>query len=106
MVGGTVIEVCDVPGRPDVLFVDCADMPGKWAKKPDTCAILVERNAASEKIQVGDSIWWQGRRALWTPLANRGSVDSRERAGLKQGVDWDIEIPRVGYSGASHPSRA
>lgn len=102
MVGGTVIEVSDVPGRPEVLFIDCADMPGKWAKKPDTCAIMVERNAASEKIQVGDSIWWQGRVAMWTPRDSRGKYKQDDAKG---GVHYDIQIPRVGYSGIQHPSR-
>lgn len=96
MVGGTVIEVVDIPDRPDVLFVDCADMPGRYSRKPDTCAILVERNENSEKIQVGDKIWWHGRFAMWTPRDNEGS---------RGGVDYDIKIPRVGYSGVEHPLR-
>lgn len=99
MVGGKVIEVAEVPGRPEVLYVDCADMPSGW-RKPDTCAIMVERNQASERIQIGDSLWWQGRSAMWTPQENCGKPDGR------QGVDFDIIIPRVGYSGVKHPGRS
>lgn len=104
MVGGTVIEVADQPGRPDVLFVDCADKP-RGRRVADTCAINVERNANSERIEIGDSVWWQGGWAMWTPKDNRCAMDEAERRGLKCGVDFDIKIPRVGYSGAGHPSR-
>ncbi len=99
MVGGRVIEVAEVPGRPEVLFVDCAER-AHGRRRCDTCAIYVERNPTSLQIEIGDSLWWQGRLAYWTPQQNRG----RDRA--KSGVDYDIAIPRVGYSGVQHPSRS
>lgn len=104
MVGGKVIEVAEVPGRPEILFVDCADMP-RGRRKPDTCAIYVERNKTSEQIQIGDSLWWQGPYAMWTPQRNRMVETEAERRGLKCGVDYDIKIPRVGCSGVTHPAR-
>lgn len=104
MVGGTVIEVADDPARPNVIYVNCADKP-RGRRIADTCAINVERNADSERIEVGDSVWWQGRWAMWTPQANRVSSEESERRGLKCGKDFDIQIPRVGYSGVKHPSR-
>lgn len=91
MVGGIVIEVAEVRGRSDVLFVDCRD-----TRSRDTCAVYLEKNETSDKIQVGDSIWWQDRVAMWTPSGS-------ER--LQGGVDCDIRIPRVGYSGVVHPFR-
>lgn len=100
MVGGTVVEVAGVPDRPEVLYLDCVDKP-QGRKKADYCAILVERNQDSDRIQVGDSIWWQGKTAYWTPVQNRGG----HLTGLKCHVDYDIQIPRVGYSGVEHPSR-
>lgn len=97
MVGGTVIEVSEVSGRPEVLFVDCRDRT--YAK--DTCAIYVERNQTSERIELGDCVWWQGRHAYWTPQTNR----ERDEADLGCGIDFDIPLPRVGFSGVTHPSR-
>jgi hypothetical protein len=97
MVGGIVIEVCDIPDRPGVLYVDCAERP---YSKIQTCAIHVEKNATSDQITVGDSVWWQGRIAYWTPQAVRATP-----AGKRDGKDYDIPIPRVGYSGVPHPLR-
>jgi hypothetical protein len=102
MVGGTVIEVAEVPGRPDVLYVDCQDT--RYRK--DTCAILVVKNEDSQQIQIGDSVWWQSSIAYWTPQANRMSAESAKAVGRdKGGVHYDIQIPRVGYSGVKHPMR-
>lgn len=105
MIGGKVIEVADVPDRPNVIFVDVRD-------KYDTCAILVERNKNSERIEIGDSLWWQGGWAMWTPQANTGSCcnspdNHPEVYSCKGGcgVRYDIKMPRVGYSGVLHPSR-
>ncbi len=84
MVGGRVIEVCEVKDRPDVLFVDVRD-------KNDTCAIYVEKNAASLLIEIGDSLWWQSGWAMWTPQKNLG-VDPAK------GIH-DVQIKKIGYSG-------
>lgn len=91
MVGGTVIEICDVPGRNDILYIDCANQA---YSKIERCAIYVEKNPNSNKIEIGDAVWWQGRHAMWTPQKNRNHNED-----LKCGVDYDIRIPRVGYSG-------
>lgn len=76
MVGGKVIEVKRMTtenGR-DVIRVWCVD-------KFDECAIYIEPQKDSPLP--GDSVWWQGRVAMWTP-ADRRFVDK--------------ELPRVGYS--------
>jgi len=65
----------------------------------DHCSIrVVERrkdNGEPVEIGIGDSIWWQSRDAMWTPKAVKD-------AGIDPGVgcskDWDIHLPRVGYS--------
>lgn len=105
MVGGNVIEVCNVPGRPDVLFVDVADRAGGPESRIQTCAVYVERNENSERIQIGDSLWWQCGFCMWTPQANRLEVCNHEHHYSCQrcGVDYDIKIPKIGYSGVSHP---
>jgi hypothetical protein len=83
MVGGKVIETILLP---DKIWINARDNYPR--RRPDECAIYVERNADSEAIRVGDSIWWQGGYAMWTPA-------SREFA--------DHKIPRVGYSGVNRP---
>ncbi len=103
MVGGRVVEVSEVKNRPDVLYVDCADFQYR-RKRPDTCAIYIEKNRTSELIEIGDSLWWQGRFAMWTPLRNCVPEDGGED--LRCGIDYDIEIPRIGYSGVDHPDRS
>lgn len=90
MVGGIVKEVLFVGNR---VWVNAKD-----TTYTDECAIYVERNANSERIKPGDSIWWQGRMAMWTPAGSSGYAE-------RQGIDWDIEIPRIGYSGAYHPAK-
>lgn len=95
MVGGIVIEVAEVKDRPEVLYVDCRDT----TYRKDTCAVYVERNATSEQIQIGDSVWWQCGKVYWTPQRNIGLENA------KCGKDYDIPIPKVGYSGVKHPAR-
>jgi hypothetical protein len=103
MVGGIVIEVAEVKDQSDVLFIDCHDR-----HYCETCAIYVEKNETSLRIEPGDSIWWQGRYAMWTPKANADKPNCGHRHHVscqRCGVDYDIRIPRVGYSGAVHPAR-
>lgn len=85
MVGGRVIEVCDIPGRTE-LWVDTADFQ-QGRKKPETCSVLVERNEDSEKIQIGDKLWWQGGFCYWTP-----QDESRV----------EVKIKKVGGSGVTY----
>lgn len=81
MVGGKVIEVIKLEGR---VWVNVRDTH----YQRETCAIYVERTADAERIAVGDSLWWQGREAYWTP---------------QTGEFEDRSIPRVGYSGVARP---
>jgi hypothetical protein len=55
----------------------------------EKCAIYTVRNAISERISVGDTLWWQMDEAYWT--AKDGS--SKE----------DTKIKRIGYSGVPYP---
>ncbi len=101
MVGGTVIEVVDLATK---VYINCADKP-RGRKKADECAIYVKHTPESEKIQIGDAIWWQGGNAYWTPKDNRLSDEVANARGLSGGVDYDIPIQRIGYSGVSNPFR-
>ena len=100
MVGGTVLEVCDHPTDRHKIYVNVGERP---YKRIEECAIYVERNANSEKIELGDALWWQGNFAMWTPQTNRVADSEAERRKLKCGVDYDIQIPRIGFSGVNHP---
>jgi len=96
MIGGKVIEICNVPNRPDVLFVNVADRP---YSKIETCGVLVENNETSRKIQIGDSLWWQCGYCYWTPCGPRG----------ESGVDFwsrpeDVKIPKRSGSGVTFES--
>lgn len=97
MVGGKVIEVCNVPDRPDVLFVNVANRP---YSKVETCGVLVENNENSRKIEIGDSLWWQGGFCMWTPQANAGGIDD----GIGCGESYDIKIPKRSGSGVTFES--
>lgn len=91
MVGGQVLEIVDNHNK---LWINV------WArpyKKIEECAIFVEKTPESEKIAPGDQLWWQGSKAMWTPRINR------TKGGTKSGVDYDIVIPRIGFSGVSRP---
>lgn len=81
MVGGKVIETI-VQG--DLVWLKCRDLN----HPRQTCAIYVERSEDAESVQVGDSLWWQGRYAYWTPASR---------------VAEDHPLPRVGYSGNLRP---
>lgn len=99
MVGGIVIEVVDLATK---VYINVADRP---YSKLEECAIYVERNVDSERIEIGDAVWWQGGFAMWTPQGSRVGGEKAEKRGLKCGKDYDIKIPRIGYSGVNHPSR-
>ena len=79
MVGGKVINIVKLSGG---VWVQCQDT----TYTQDTCAIRVKD---SREMKVGDSLWWQGNRAYWTPKPD----DGRE----------DIDLERVGYSHSSIP---
>lgn len=89
MVGGIVIEVCEVKHLKDALYIDC-----RSREYNNTCAIYVEKNFISEKIEIGDTIWWQHKYAYWTPQNSKR---------LLCGHDYDIKIQKIGYSGVEHP---
>jgi hypothetical protein len=70
MVGGKVIESCEVRGRNEVLWLNCADFR-EGRKRPDVCSVLVERTTDSEQIEIGDRVWWQSGVIYWTPQDER-----------------------------------
>jgi hypothetical protein len=87
MIGGIVIEVAELADR---VFVDVRDR-----RRKDTCAIYVEKDENSKRVRIGDTIWWQGGYAMWTPASVRDGEKGRS----------DIKINRIGYSGVALPNR-
>jgi len=81
LVGGQVIDT--------IVLVDKVWVNTQAGR--DTCAIYVERSPDTERIALGDSVWWQGREAYWTS-ESMGCVDR--------------PIPRIGYSGVERPDEA
>lgn len=90
MVGGRVINIVRLP---DSVWVQCEettryyDARGRHSREySSTCAIRVKD---AKEMKVGDSLWWQGSRAMWTPKPD----DGRE----------DIVLERIGYSHSTIP---
>lgn len=73
MVGGKVIRVDEAKSK---VRIECQD-------GNDKATIFVEKNEDSQAIEPGDTVWWQGKLAYWTPTT---------------GVDQDVAIPRLGFS--------
>jgi hypothetical protein len=82
MVGGKVIETIDTG---DKVWINCR---GTGCEKNNECAIYVERTPEARSVSLGDSIWWQGRHAFWTPKGRHFE---------------DRKLIRWGFSGVSRP---
>lgn len=82
-VGGKVIETIVLDDR---VWVNTRE-----PQSGDECAIYVERTPAARAVSDGDSVWWQGAWAFWTPQ-NRAFEDRR--------------LKRIGYSGVARPTAA
>jgi len=94
MVGGTVIEIITTGDR---LWINCQD-------KGDECAILVRRCHKAQSVSEGDTIWWQGGAAYWTPKFNRIPRPKDSALAQKAGQHYDIRLERIGCSGVARPS--
>lgn len=88
MIGGLVLETIILPDR---VWVNCGER-----QSSSQCAIYVKRTPESERIMLGDKLWWQGGFAIWTPATHLQGTG-------KQGKDYEVKIPRIGFSGASRP---
>lgn len=88
MIGGTVIETVDAGDR---IWINCRE-------ETSECAIYVERDAKARTVAEGDTVWWQGKEAMWTPKDFHPNGRS--------GIDFDIRLKRIGCSGAQRPANA
>jgi hypothetical protein len=87
MVGGKIVEVNDCG---ELLEVVCADR----TYPKERCAVKIKKGKHWKALRPGDSFWWQGSRAMWTPQENAVS----DKPGQVCGKDYDIVFRRVGYS--------
>lgn len=102
MIGGVVIEVAEIMGEPDILYVEVASR--EYPTGPtETKAIYVELTGLSRKIEFGDALWWQAGNVMWTPA--RPSKRRKSQVRGKCGVDYDIQIKRASFASATHPFR-
>lgn len=91
MVGGRIIGLARKPDGVTMLHI-------RANRCTDQCCIdcreIRLRDGSRIVITIGDHVWWQCGQVMWTP---HGS--SRQRCG----VDFDICLPKVGYSyGMTH----
>lgn len=86
MIGGIVTSTVVLP---DKVFVDCEE-----EQSTSKCAVYCARNEQSEAIKPGDNFWWQSGFCMWTP---------HNSPRLKCGEDYDIRIPKIGFSGVKKP---
>lgn len=91
MIGGIVIETIVMPAK---VWVNCIEREESSNSK---CAVYCAKDDNSLRIKPGDSFWWQGGFCMWTPFENKSRPDN------KAGVDYDIRIPKIGFSGVSRP---
>ena len=91
MVGGIVVGVVRNG------YTSLINVRGTGSEHANELAIrVIEKrldNGADVRIQVGDSIWWQGREAMWSP---KSQVENRDPDDC--GKKWDICLERIGYS--------
>jgi hypothetical protein len=86
MIGGKVIET-----------IDCREwLSTEQRFLRSTCAIYVERDAKARTVAEGDSVWWQGGFAMWTP--------ANFHPNGRSGIDFDIKLRKIGYSGVARPT--
>lgn len=93
-VGGIVVGVTV---RDDEAHVSTAEL-ACWKKRGPKLDIVnatgVRVKHGGHVIAPGDTLWWQGRRAMLSPLRFRGLPDEQKR----QGEHFDIVLERIGYS--------
>jgi len=75
-VSGNIVQIYEGTDR---LWVNTHD-------HGDYCAVFIEKT--ENKIELGDTLWWQGGKAFWTP---------------KDKSVVEVPINRIGCSGVNHP---
>lgn len=79
MTGGTVIETNGDYDHIEIVVEDDGEK----------LAIKVEVSEEARSISEGDSVWWQGRKAYWSPKSRKREYFDKVQ---------DIALRRIGYS--------
>jgi hypothetical protein len=98
MIGGTVVETIIVPPQieTDTETVEFgrereARVWINVCEHGRECAVFVADTPEARSVSPGDTLWWQGREAFWTPRTKAFS---------------DRALRRIGFSGVSRPALA
>lgn len=83
MVGGTIIEIRTVSSAK--VWLNVRENTDRRVK----LELGIYVNPMGYRLRRGDSIWWQGGHAMWTPMPRTDKVD--------------VKLPRYGTSGAPRP---
>ena len=89
MTGGYVIET--ILTTEDTVWINCRDKVNHG-----TCGIYVPGTEEARSVSPGDTIWWHGFTAYWTP------VTTYDHEGERVGPA-DIEMNKIGYSTSVRP---
>lgn len=92
-IGGTVTETIILP---DKIWINTKEKEHYRSE----CAIYVEDSPAARCVSKGDTVWWQGNTAYWTPKNKNGQPIERKDG--KCSVS-DIKLKRQGFSGVKRP---
>ena len=54
-------------------------------------------------LKIGDQLWWQEGYCFWTPKENNVKTCDHDYhySCNKSGIDYDIKLPKLGYSFSS-----
>lgn len=84
-VGGVIVDIVEVSS--EKWWINTLD--DQAGRIGDLCAVYC--NPLGHPIEVGDSLWWQGRECYWTPVSR---------------CVQDVPLPKIGYSGVNHPHKS
>ena len=88
MVGGIVVRTERVDSERLWVLVR-----GRGCESRQECGVDVVDDTT--EILPGDSLWWQGDKAMWTP---------QDATGERCGIDYDIQLKRTSGSGVPSPT--
>lgn len=95
MTGGTVIEIAESRKQPDRVFVDIQENNWRFST-----GLWLRKTEQSLAIEFGDFIWFDSSRtAYWTP------AKSFDKVTHKAGIEFDIPLRRIGFSGVVYAER-
>lgn len=59
MVGGKISKITNLPSK---LILQCVDN----IRPHETTSVTIERSELSDKITIGDQLWWQNKKVFWS----------------------------------------